>query len=350
MDNLVWLAVLVIFLATLVGIVVRRIAKDKCLRLFHDHHVTYVASAGTALWGDLTVSGQGLELRYDEPFVTRRKLVKSSYLVFADQLDDCACICRTASALTAEERADRQRQIERTFSPGLVTRAVRAGRNFVDLLRDAITKSLGVFMGAMAGHGAIGKAMQSRAGDVDEVGKSLVGVVANAYEPLLERHIGGQVVLSIDNLPGASSPVSEFPGYLVEYTERYLAVFNVEHEALESMDVTVQESMARDGAEFDLNPDRIRIKCTGPEVIILSEVEVDGDTRSLDIVLPPGCEVELNRDTDGPVRVVTERTRRLDWVCPRSRARIRFASTTSDAHSRRWTGRGISPEHEARED
>lgn len=76
MDKLLALTIFILFFATLAGIILRRVFKDKCLRLLDDHHVTFITPDGRVLWGDLTVSGQGLELRYDAPFVTSRGLVK----------------------------------------------------------------------------------------------------------------------------------------------------------------------------------------------------------------------------------------------------------------------------------
>src|SRR5262245_46771006 len=58
---LVTLAAIVVL--TLVGTVIRQRQKDSCLRLFHDHHVSYLTAAGTVLWGDLAVYSQGLAIR-----------------------------------------------------------------------------------------------------------------------------------------------------------------------------------------------------------------------------------------------------------------------------------------------
>ena len=348
MDNLIWLTVFVIFLATLVGIVVRRASRDKCLRLFDDHHITYVQADGRVLWGDLAVSSQGLELRYDAPFVTRRGLVKSSFLVFAQELESCVLLARSVQALTGQERRARERQVQRTFNPSLTTRALRACRNFVDLLRDAITKSMGLFVGALtSSRGALGKAVQSRSGEVDELGQSLVGAVANAFEPLLERNIGRPVVLSFDNPPGAAQPQSEFAGYLVEYTETFLAVFNEDHESEERFEVRAAESEARDDVQIALAEDVLSVTNTGPDALIVDAVAVGAKEIQLDCILAPGCSMRVEGVHPGDTTVRLERTRRLDWICPRSRSRVRFGSRLESDTARRWSGEGSSPERES---
>ncbi len=60
MDKPLGLTIFVIFFATLAGIILGRMLKDKCLRLLDDHHVTFITLGGRVLWGALKVSSQGL--------------------------------------------------------------------------------------------------------------------------------------------------------------------------------------------------------------------------------------------------------------------------------------------------
>ena len=99
-DDLVWLAVLFIFLAAIASVFVQRLRKDKCLALLNDHHVTYLNETGKPLWGDLRVSSQGLELLYDAPYTTARGLVKTSCLLYPAELSGCVAICRSVRGLT----------------------------------------------------------------------------------------------------------------------------------------------------------------------------------------------------------------------------------------------------------
>lgn len=342
LDDLFWLTVLVIFLATIIGALVRRLRKDKCVKLLDDHHVTYLAADGSALWGDLSVSSQGLELRYDAPFTTSRGLLKSGYLVYPDEWGSCVALCRSIHGLTEAEREERLRQVRRTFHPGPVRRLLRAFRNLVNTIRDAITKTLGLFVGAMAARGGMGQAMGSRRGEVDELGQTLVGVVANAYEPLLERHIGRPVVLSVQGPPGVPEKVSEFPGFLVDYTERFVALFNVEHESLERIELEVVESVRRDGFEVALEGGRLEVLCTGPEALVVHGVRSGENSHDLGVTLLPGCRLGLPRVAGQAVSIVAERTRTLDVVCPRARARVRFASDRQESRRGEW--KGLAPE------
>lgn len=217
-------------------------------------------------------------------------------------------------------------------------------RNFVDLVRDAITKSLSVLMGALASKGRLGQAVQSRAGEVGELGTTLVSAMANAFEPLLERHIGKPVIIAFDNPQGASEPVCEFPGYLVDYTEEYVAVFNVDQEPEETFEVKTAEPHSRDNMQINISGAHVKISCSGPDALVLHSVSHSGRNVELGVVLMPGCSMEFDLIEGEPITVSAERTRKLDWVCPRSRARVQFGSDPMAASQRRWAGAGASPE------
>ena len=340
-DSLFWLTVLVIFLATILGAVLGRLRKDKCLKLLHDHHVTYLTGEGAPLWGDLLVASQGLELRYDAPYLTPRGLAKASYLVFPDEWENCLALGRTIHGLTPEERDRRDRQIGNTFDPPRLRRMLRAVRNLVNTIRDAVTKSLTLFVGAMASRGAMGKAVGGRKGEVDDLGESLVGFVGNAYEPLLERHIGRPVILQL----AAPGGPCEFPGYLVDYSERFVAVFNVEQRPEAVIDLETTATETREGLAVELEPGRVVLSCTGPDAIVVNRLEQGGRGADLGVVLLPGCALSLPRIAELPIKVSAVRTRRIDLVCPRGRARIRFGSDETQSHRPNWTG--VAPPEES---
>ena len=50
-------------------------------------------------------------------------------------------------------------------------------------------------------------------------------MAGDAYEPLLERHIGKPVILEL--LSPGEAGWSEIPGYLVEYSNQFIAGFSM---------------------------------------------------------------------------------------------------------------------------
>lgn len=338
MNDLFFLTLLVIFLATIGGAVLRRLAKDKCLKLLHDHHVTYLADASTPLWGDLVVSAQGLELEYDAAHVSRTGLVKTSFLVFPDEWKGMVALCRCEHGLTDAEKRARAAQVRRSFRPSLPRRLLRMLRNFFNMVRDAITKAFSLFVGRLAAAGTMGQAVGSRGKEVDELGKELVGTISNAYEPLLERHVGRPVVVRFKNPEGAAAAFSEFPGYLVDYTEEFLAVFNVVHDVEEKFELEVDAAHDAGGLAIDFPDDHVRIRACGDASIVVERVEIGPQVMDLGITLLPGCSLSLGKGDAGSVRLRAFRTRRIDLVCPRSRARVRFGSDEAAPARPAWAG------------
>ncbi|MHC4416336.1 MAG: hypothetical protein ACYS0G_13755 [Planctomycetota bacterium] len=345
LDDVFWLTILVVFVVAIVAALVRLLQKDRCLKLLGDFHVTYLAGARRTIWGDLRVSGTGLELVFDVPYRTRRGLAKSTTLIFTDELDRCLAICRTVHGLTDEERRDRERQIRRSFNPGLLRRWARRLRNLINTIRDAFIKALGLAAGQVGRSRALGGAISRQKGQIDEVGATLVGVVGNAYEVLLERHIGRPVILELTGTAGPGHPAVELPGYLVDYSDRFVAVFNVEHEPVEAFGLEVTESLEREGLKVDRHTDRVVVTCQGDDALVVRRMTCGDRTTDLSVVLVPGSSVALTAVPDEPVTLHLERTRQIDIVCPRAKARIRYGSDAPAPGRSGWSG--MAPEVEA---
>jgi hypothetical protein len=365
-DTLFWFTVLAIFLITIFSALLRRLAKDKALWLFHEYHVTFFSERRPTLWGDCLVSSQGVELLFDQAFTTRRKLVKSSALLYEDEFGPMICMTRSIHGLHPHEVEDRKRQIHRTFRPGPLRRVRRWFRNMLNTMRDAITKTIGLVLGRITAGGAAA-ALSAQAGDINALSGSVVGLVANAYEPLLERYIGQPVVLEITLPPPPQfqppnpppppnfiPPVVEFPGYLVDYTQRFIAVFNVDHAPVETLEVTLEPGKPPAPELTDLkitvtDQDTV-IRCDGKDAFVLRSMTAGGEAADLGIAMIPGTTVLLVPVT-GPTVLKVERTRQIDLLVPRTRARVRFGSmptrVSGKAGRKNWLG--IAPVLEPRE-
>ena len=189
----------------------------------HDHHVTYLAPDAPAVWGDMFVFSQGVQIVFDSPFVNSRNLSKSGFLIYEDEILKAVAICRTVLGLTEQELGEREKQIARSVHPNLWRRIGRSMSNLLNVVRDAIVNTLGLLVGRLGGRGQLGAAAKTQTGKISEVGSTLLGVIANAYEPLLERHIGKPVILEILYPAGSPRPSGEFEGYLADYNEKFIA-------------------------------------------------------------------------------------------------------------------------------
>ena len=345
LDNALALTLVIIFAVAIVGALFNAWRLDKCLKMMHDYHVTYLTTAGPPAWGDLVVYSRGIELRYDAPYVTRHGTAKSSSLIYEDELGHCLALCRIDAALTKKESRARTRQITRTFNPGPIRRAMRLVRTVANTLRDATAKSISAILGQLS---KTKPGLSGGKGEVEQLGKTLLGTSENAYEPMLERHIGRPVILRLTHPVNKDLRPLELPGYLVDYTDEYLAVFNAEHVIEESLDVEVKGPVQGRGFEIELDEDEVKIHSSGPDVLVVRTARLGEQEYELDAVLLPGCCLKLSRHSAGSVLLNVERTRRIDIVCPRAIAKVCFGSDQPANGDAATTRSGLAPREAAR--
>ena len=330
LNNSLALVILFIFLTSIVTVVVRQRRRDKCLRLMHDYHVSYTDLAGRVVFGDLIVYSKGLELVFDAPYRTRRGIVKTSEMIYEKDLENCLAVCRNVGSLSAEEKKMRRVQIKRSFSPGLFRRGTRVLRNLVNTLRDAFSKAISTLIGQVSKRFA-GPSLAGQQPAVDQIGQTLLGAAANAYEPILEKHIGQPVVLQLV-CPGTPDPVViDLPGYLADYTEKYVAVFNVEHEPISDETLDLTESTERPGYTVNIHDGRATITCTGPELLVVKSLRTRSRYAEPQVVLVRGSSIDFGLDGGDKITLRLERTRRADIVCPRARAAVLFGGGSENA-------------------
>ena len=347
LDEIFFASVILIFALSLAAAVVRRLSKDRCLKLMHDHHVTYLPASGPIIWGDMQVRSHGFEIIFDSPFVNSRELAKTGCLVYEDEAPHALAICRTIHGLTKEELRGREKQIARSVHPGLPRRLRRAMGNLLNVVRDAIINALGLLIGRFAGAG-IGAAAKTQSGRVTEFGGTLLGMVANAYEPLLERHIGKPVILEVLYPKGAPYSSGEFPGYLAEYNQTFIALLSPGHDSEERIEAEVGETTELEGCTVELTEGEASVVCTGADALVVRQLVFlsQQGSRKMDMaaVLLPGQRLSFHRRSVERVRLSAERTRHLDLIVPRSRARVRFSSIPRKAGRGDWSG--VAPQVE----
>ena len=332
MDGFFWTTIGFIFLSAIVSAFIRARQRDDCLELIDDHFVTLVMKNGSTVWGDLRVFGRGLQLRYLAPHRTRRGLVKKGYLLYQKEMGEVLAACRFTGQLSPEEAAERRRQIERTFNPNLWGQLKRGWRNAYNTLRDAFTKALGKVIGRVV---AVSESKVLSAGqkDVEGVGKELLQAAGDAYEPMLEAHIGHPVVIELTP-PGGGSDRIEIGGYLAEYTEHFIALFNVEHQVGEPFQATVSldDPMAGlpEGIELELGDDDARLINRGRDFLVVRSLRRDDDpVQRLGATLPAGAEIRFARP-ESQFTVALRRAAAVDMVCPRQHAVVRYMGPRAD--------------------
>lgn len=223
MDSAIWIPLAILFASALITALVRRHSKDPCLKPLQGCFVYARVKEGKWIWGDLVVYSNALELEYPhgQPFNSYRK---KSYVFYEHNMDSIDRIVRPSPAEGTPEHQKWLAEIRELQDPSPARRFKRKLRNILNMLRDAFTQAFVMIFGAIKKHGALAK-MNIGDDRVTEVSRSLMTVIPNAYEPVLEKYLGERVVVETV----VQEKVIEQVGVLQEYSSKYVLVRDVEY-------------------------------------------------------------------------------------------------------------------------
>jgi hypothetical protein len=349
-----YVTLLFIFLTAIVTAILAKWSRDKCLKFFNHFHVTVERTRGQTIWGQLKVFSSGVEIVYDDPFVDARGRKKTSYMIYGHELEQqLLTVLRYHDELSDEQKRLRTRHIRATFNPGPLRRLWREVRNFVNTLRDALNAAIGAVVSQYQRvNPASAMLSSSQGGSVTQLGQSLIGRFANAYEPLLEQYIGQPVILDVADPLDPNNATVEYTGYLADYTQQFIAVFNVEHKCGESVEVTLPDfehgpslppignppppgapapvlpppEKSEHQLEIRMDGLRMKIQNTRHEAVVIRRLEREGfEPVQFGVIVPPHATLDLPaRDARGG-KLIVEQIRCLDVVAPRKFATVRHA-------------------------
>lgn len=344
---------LFIFLTAIITAVVTKWARDKCLKFFNRYHITLERARGQTIWGQLKVFSSGIEVVYDNPYADHRGRKKTSFMIYQQEFDaQVLSLLRYHDELDEEAQKRRQKQVERTFNPGPFKRLWRGIRNFVNTLRDAFNAAIGAVVGQYQRMNPASAVLGTQGAQVTTIGQTLLGRFANAYEPLLEQYIGRPVILDVADPINPNNAIVEYTGYLADYTQQFIAIFNVDHTTGEEVTLTLPDVERGDAlpplpgppppgapppvlpaplkVEHDLairvDGLRLKIQNTRHEPVVVRRLEREGfEPIEFGMVIPSMGTLDLPaRDARG-AQLALEIIRCLDVIAPRKFATVRHA-------------------------
>lgn len=349
-----YITLLIIFLTAIITTVATKWARDKCLKFFNGYHVTLEAARGQIDWGRFKCLSSGAELIYDHAYVDTRGRKKTSHMYYQAEVEQqILSLLRYHDELDEAAQKRRLRQIHATFNPGPLRRLWRGVRNFVNTLRDAFSAAIGAAVGQYQRvNPAAGAVLATQGGSVTNIGQTLLGRLANAYEPLLEQYIGQPVILDVADPINPNNATVQYAGYLADYTQQFIAVFNVDHTTTEWISVALPDVESGEklpplpappppGAPNPVLPPamkvehdiavrvdgpRFKVQNTRQEPVVARRLEREGfEPLDLGTVIPPMGSLSLPaRDARGG-KLILEVIRCLDVVAPRKFATVRHA-------------------------
>jgi hypothetical protein len=325
-DNALLIALFLLFLAAIIGVILQQRRRDRCLKLLQDYHVSWHSKLGAMLWGDLLVFPKALELEFDTPYENSKGIVKNSALLYQAHFEATQLLVRVPDGLSDDETRQRARQMRRCFRPGIVRRLIRWLRNLLFTLRDAMAQAMTLILGQLAKAKPDNTVLTQERGQVEKIGQTLLGVGGNAFEAILERHIGKQVVIRMKMPGGDAAPMVELVGALAEYTADFYAVFGVSDKPVVDQTLHFAESGEQAGLNVVRSAGRVEITVTDKQIHVLRAVSSDHEHLDLQVAVVPGSRIGLALVGDGPIEVVACVPPAVDVVVPRVMSDVLFGS------------------------
>ena len=224
-DNTLAITIVFILLATFIGALVRRRNRDKCLKDFSGYLVTLEKAEGKSIWGKLRIENTGLELFYEAVHKDSEGHSETSYILYKQEYSNIGALLRFHNQLSEGDRIRRDKDLKHTYHPGFFRRLRRRIKNIFKTVRDSLMEVFNVLLSQAKKTTPAGTMLTSQDKYVSQMKKELIGSVATAYEPLLERHIGRKVVLELVK----GDKAIELAGVLKDYTSEFVELMDVDY-------------------------------------------------------------------------------------------------------------------------
>ncbi|MCL4831361.1 MAG: hypothetical protein KJZ86_02935 [Caldilineaceae bacterium] len=318
LDTSLLYTVGLIFLVTLVGSYFRSRRKDPCLDSFEGFHVTIERTDNKVVWGVMEIESTGLELIYRDD-VQDSKHIESSYILYGEEYKDIQVIYRFVDQLTPENRRRREKDIRRSFHPGVIERSKRGLRKFIGTASESINEVVGVLVGRAkkpAGRYINDESEKS----LYRLSENLIGHAGGVFDPLLERFIGQKMVVEVME----GDEIHEHVGIFKNYSPDFIEVLDVQFPQKQTVPVG-PDGCDNDGClQVIVDAGKLTATNTDWQPVLIQSIHIAGEEKLLNVVVDGGESVEVF--IDGPLQdavLHVRMVRELDMIVPRTRSLVR---------------------------
>jgi hypothetical protein len=324
MDTSLFITLGVIFLITLVGAYLRSTIRDRCLKCFVGFGVTLELVDGKIVWGRMRLEPTGMELLYADAIQDERH-IEASYVLYGSEYGNIQAIYRYADALSLEERARRDRSVQRAFHPGPFRRLGRGLRNFLSTATASLNEVLNVVLGRVQKSG--GRFITDKDGaSISKLGSQVLGEVGSVHDPMLESLVGERVVVEWleDNV------VHEHVGILQDYSADFLLLLDVQYPQQQTLTVDAEGVGVANRVSAEYAGGALKVYNLGSEPVLLLAMHRDGDERVVNALVDGGETLVLHPEIEAIGAQLSMRlVRELDLIVPRTRCVIRHKAETA---------------------
>ncbi|MFH1414498.1 MAG: hypothetical protein ABIH89_00205 [Elusimicrobiota bacterium] len=218
------LTVLTIVAFTLITAFIRGRIKDKCLKDCINKNITYEDITGKRVWGRFSVETTGFELTYKELRKDSDGHFEKSFILYKSEYPNLRYLISYLDDLDVPELKKREKMLKKTYHPGFFKRVIRKITNMFKTIRDSMVEIINLFLGQAKKKTVMGRFSGTQDKYLSKVKDEYIGSVSNAYEPLLEKHIGHKVVLEILE----NDILNEYCGILKDYSAEFIEIIDVD--------------------------------------------------------------------------------------------------------------------------
>lgn len=216
-----WLPLLFLFASALLGTILKRRAKDHCLKKFEGHYTILPSLSGEMIQGFLSVYAQGIQLLYPQKIKKDIGMI-DSFVLHPAEIEKIPYLIRPAPDPETRAGFKWSQEMHRILQPNFLQKSQRLILTFYNMLKDAFGQAAKAIIGALSKDTSISKVKDSNK-RIEEVRSGLTELVPNAWEPILEKYRGRRVVIE---RKGADGMVYE-SGVLEDYSSKYLLLREV---------------------------------------------------------------------------------------------------------------------------
>lgn len=318
-------------LTAFLGAFLQARAKDKVLSHFDRYHVTVEKKNGRIIWGTMRLHPTGMELIYKYDVLDEQGHIETSYMLYKGEFRELQGIYRYVDEMTEENKARREKDLRDSFHPSPFRLLRRKSRNFMNAAADALQAMLDLIIRSTR-PGGQRIAFQGQR-QMRKVGKSLVGYVGNAFDPMLEEYIGEKVVVEVEE----DGVVYEMVGILKDYTSDFLEVLDVQRPESHQIRLTAEEMEKIEGdIELAIQDGDLHIRNTSSQPLLLHGLETPNRVQEVNAVMDYDDEIIIKLEPGevlADIQLEFKVIREMDMICPRGHSLVRHGAERYDATS-----------------
>jgi tetratricopeptide (TPR) repeat protein len=321
--------VLAIFFSAFVAALLKQRSKDRVLSHFHNYHVTLEKKDDRLIWGEMHVFPAAVELEYAYDWLDEQGHIETSYILYKNEFRDIQGIYRYVDELNEEQRARRDKDVERSFHPGPLRLLARKSRNFMNAASDSFYALVQMFLREVrVGGERLGTygTMQLK-----RLGKSAIGYAGTSFDPVLETYIGEKVVVEVVE----DTTLSEIVGVLKDYTSEYLEILNVQRPESEQVELTGDEMRKLErNVRLSLQDRDLHIKNLTSQPLLLHGFKTPERQMEVNAIIDIDDEIVVKLDEGENrenIQLEFKVIREMDMILPRAHAMVRHGAERYDA-------------------